>query len=203
MSIKIILNSDETEHEIVCCNINDTGLGIKLSLQAEVTASARNPNNKKAWDIDSTSSVNISYPYFDVKKEEDSPNGPMIIPIQLFGIGMSSFTHFVLSNGNATHSQAITFSKSDIYYTAPPNTCNGLQLEAFWLHERYWAGIKKDELSFYKVKIPIVFGPKGIPVVWRELRAVSLSNHSLLGFSVSHCKVPDNSKPVLVSNFME
>jgi hypothetical protein len=203
MPIKIILNSDGTEHELVCCDVNETELGIKLSLPAEVTATARNPNNKKTWDIDSASSFKISYPNFDIKKEKDSPNGPMILPIQLFGIGMSSSTHFVLHNVDATYPQVITFSKSDLYYTAPPDTCNGLQLDAFWLHERYWGGIKKDELPYYKVKIPIALGPNGIPIVWRELRAVSLSNQSLVGFSVSHCKVPDNSKPVLVSNFLE
>ena len=37
MPIKIILNSDGTEHELVCCDVNETELGIKLSLPAEVS----------------------------------------------------------------------------------------------------------------------------------------------------------------------
>lgn len=95
----------------------------------------------------------------------------------------------------------LTYGEYDLYYTAPPHECNGFQLEAFWLHERYWGGVQRTE-SYYRVKVPIVLGPNGIPVAWRELRVIPLADRSLIGFSVSHCKVPDGAVPLLMSDYV-
>jgi hypothetical protein len=205
MSIYILLNIRKFEREILCMEIKeDNILDVRLSLNSGQKAKLlfQQPNSREIKIIDSNTHFYISTTTRTNETKGEITDAPILFPIQLFGVGMAKSSSFLPYREYKDESIVFKYSENDLYYTPPPNECSGFQLEVYWLGKEFWGGVQKND-SYYKVKVPIVFGPNGIPVVWKELRVIELPDKNLLGFSVSHCKTtPTMSDPVLLSNYI-
>lgn len=98
-------------------------------------------------------------------------------------------------------SEWMVFDEDTTYHMVPPIGAEGAQVELIWLPANWWAGCR-DYRGHLRVGAPAVIGPRGIPVAWRELQAVPLSDDSLLGLIATYCDMPESQRtPMLVSRY--
>ena len=160
-----------------------------ISAGQDVTIVAGDTSTVTTSDLPVSMDLELNLP-----KEAQNPDpSNMVPPVPLLACGIPSLDVFSALPNLSTSPANLAFEKEHWYFRAHPSRCNGQVVEVFWLPPQYWTGCQLHD-GYYRIKVPAAIGPKGIPVVWRELRALPSMAAGLVGVVVSHSPTPAESR---------
>ncbi len=174
---KILALEERVEHVIT--------VEFSISAGQDVTIVADDTSTVTSSDIPVSMDLELNLP-----KDAQNPDpSNMVLPVPLLACGIPSLDVFSTLPDLSTSPANLAFEKEHWYFRAHPSRCNGQVVEVFWLPPQFWTGCQWHD-GYYRIKVPAAIGPKGIPVVWRELRALPSLAAGLVGVVVSHSPTP-------------